>query len=77
MQWVCDSATVHATMDAVVVVRQGYTVSRPVVTVQGRASVLDYRQGRPVHHLADDGHILALASDGTTSQAPIGAGGAR
>lgn len=59
-------ATAHASGDAVIVVRY----SRPIVTVRGRASVLDYRPARPVHHVADDGQVLTLATDGTATQAP-------
>ena len=65
-----DSATAHASGEAVVVVRRGYA-SCPTVTVRDRASVLDYRPSRPVHHVADEGQVLTLAPDGTTSQAPI------
>ena len=65
-----DSATAHASGEAVVVVRRGYA-SCPTVTVRDRASVLDYRPSRPVHHVADEVQVLTLAPDGTTSQAPI------
>ena len=56
--------TAHAASNAVIVVRW----NSPTVTVRGNASILDYRGGRPVHHVADKGMSLTLAGDGSVSQ---------
>ncbi len=58
--------TAHASSAAVIVVRWG----APTVVLRDRASALDYRQQRPVHHIAGEGQVLTLAPDGTVTQAP-------
>jgi hypothetical protein len=49
---------------SIVVVQEG----APTVSLRDRASVLDYRPSRPVHHVADEGKILTLWPDGTATQ---------
>ena len=58
------TVTAHADSDAVLMVRW----SNPTVVLRGRSSLLDYRNGRPVHHLADEGMVKVFGHDGSIVQ---------
>lgn len=66
------TATTVPTKTAIKVLRDGKSwhvrSGEPTVTVRALASALDYRLACPVHHLAAEGQVLTIATDGSVTQ---------